>query len=160
VVPYLQRISKGSLARQFKRRALKSKALLRAAITGAQAVAELDAALAAHSENMGGIEVLFSIPFPELGEIKTLRAAMQLWLDLEVELTRLLAEHAAAKGGAAQDALDDAIEVAVLRAEGIKDVRCSPKQWQLYEQARAPWAPRPLSPAPPRFLIHAAGRPS
>ena len=47
---------------------------------------------------------------------------MQLWLDLEVELTRLLAEHAAAKGGAAQDALDDAIEVAVLRAEGIKDV--------------------------------------
>ena len=58
------------------------------------------------------------------------------------------------------EAAEAPAEVAVLRAEGIKDVRCSQKQWQLYEQARAAWAPRPLSPAPPRFLIHAAGRPA
>ena len=52
------------------------------------------------------------MPFPELAEVKTLRAAMQLWLDLEVELTKLLAEHA--KGGDAANAVADAIEVCML----------------------------------------------
>ena len=167
VVPYMQRITRGALAREFKRRALRSKALLRKAINEASVVADLDAALVEHTENMRLMLCIFSIPFPELAEVKTLRAAMQLWLDLEIEITKLLAEHA--KGGDAADAVADAIEVcmycmhagihtrahlaallvprpraprpaplqvAVLRAEKIKDVRCNKAQWALYEAAR------------------------
>ena len=164
----MQRITRGALAREFKRRALRSKALLRKAINEASVVADLDAALVEHTENMRMMLCIFSIPFPELAEVKTLRAAMQLWLDLELEITKLLAEHA--KGGDAADAVADAIEVcmyiacmhaniivcaracarggrataphparvqvAVLRAEKIKDVRCNKAQWALYEAAR------------------------
>ena len=109
VVPYMQRITRGALAREFRRRALRSKALLRRAITDAAVVGDLDAALVAHTDNMRAMLCIFSVPFPELAEVKTLRAAMQLWLDLEVELTRLLAEHA--KGAGEADAVADAIEV-------------------------------------------------
>jgi len=109
VVPYMQRITRGALARDFRRRALRSKALLRRAITDATVVGDLDVALVAHTDNMRAMISIFSVPFPELAEVKTLRAAMQLWLDLEVELTRLLAEHA--KGADAADAVADAIEV-------------------------------------------------
>ena len=125
----MQRMTRGALAREFKRRALRSKALLHRAIGSAQVVADLDAALQAHTETMAAMELLFSVPFPELAEVRTLRAAMQLWFDLELELTALLGEHA--KGGAPQEAADDAIEVAAPRARA-----CSPIHDSLQPHAR------------------------
>ena len=65
VVPYMQRITRGSLAREFRRRALRSKALLRAAITDATIVSDLDAALVAHTDNMRAMLSIFRSPQPK-----------------------------------------------------------------------------------------------
>jgi len=135
VVPFLQRTLRGGLARELKRRLLVSRKLLRHAIDSAELINQLDATLQEHVENMGAMALLFAIELREIGEIKRLRAGMQLWADLEVELRVLLAEDA--KGGDAAEAVADALEVAVLRAEEIKHVRCNPQQRALFEQARA-----------------------
>ena len=62
----MQRITRGSLAREFRRRALRSKALLRAAITDATIVSDLDAALVAHTDNMRAMLSIFRSPEPEI----------------------------------------------------------------------------------------------
>ena len=146
----MQRITRGALAREFKRRALRSKALLRKAINEASVVGDLDAALVEHTENMRMMLCIFSIPFPELAEVKTLRAAMQLWLDLEIEITKLLAEHA--KGGDAADAVADAIEVCMYITYMQTNIMCA--------RARVPEVvvPRPRAPRPCRWRCCAPRR--
>jgi len=156
VVPYMQRITRGALAREFKRRALRSKALLRKAINEASVVADLDAALVEHTENMRMMLCIFSIPFPELAEVKTLRAAMQLWLDLELEITKLLAEHA--KGGDAADAVADAIEVCMYIACMQADIHVCARACARGGRATAPRACRWRCCAPRRSRTCVATR--
>ena len=105
-------------------------------------VGDLDAALVEHTENMRMMLCIFSIPFPELAEVKTLRAAMQLWLDLEIEITKLLAEHA--KGGDAADAVADAIEVCVYLHTCMHAYMCARAR---LTEVVVPRAPRPAPPA-------------
>ena len=131
VVPYLQRISRGQLAREFRRRCVKSAARLKVAKAEATSLADVDAALAAHAELLGPFARLFPvIKLPEIAALRELRRAMEEWVSLEGELVALLARDA--------DEVYEQLAAAVLRAEtaAAAGVKCTPAQQELYDRGR------------------------
>ena len=125
VVPFLQRHTRGTLARECNRRAKRSRQNLAAALASAATlgVAGLQDALAAHASLMGGLTRLFAIDFPEAEAVKFTAKAMEQWLVLEPEMEVLVA---------ANECTPD-LELVVMRAEAIKDVAGTTRQMELFQ---------------------------
>ena len=122
---------RGQLAREVRRRCVKSAARLKVAKAEATSLADVDAALAAHAELLGPFARLFPvIKLPEIAALRELRRAMEEWVSLEGELVALLARDA--------DEVYEQLAAAVLRAEtaAAAGVKCTPAQQELYDRGR------------------------
>ena len=137
LVPYLQRMIRGALARECKRRCLASAANIREALQSACSVAECDAAAMAHGKLLGPHVKLFAPKLTEMRELRKLRNAFGEWVKLERELEAALAKFALSEGGEDEDEAFLAVESALLHAEKLRGVvKCTPFQQEIYEHAR------------------------
>ena len=137
LVPFMQRLVRGHLARECRRRAIGSRGALAAAVGSVRSVAECDAAASAHARVMGRFVKLFSLQIPELKQLRGLRAAFQQWIVLERELETALAKYAIADEGAEEEAAFAVVEAACLHADQLRGVvACTPFQQKIYDHAR------------------------
>ena len=137
VVPCLQRVARGLLARECKRRCLKSAAALRQALKTVVSVAECDAAAAAHGKLIGGYAKIFAPKVKEIRELRKLRSACEQWVVLERELEGALAKYSIASEGDEEAEAFLRVEAALIHAEKLRGViKCTPFQQKIYDHAR------------------------
>ena len=137
LVPYLQRMVRGALARECKRRCLRSKANLKAALETACSVGECDAAAMAHGKLLGLHAKIFAPKLAEMRELRKLRNAFGEWVKLEKELESALARFVIAEGESDEEEAFSGVEIALLHAESLRGVvKCTPFQQEIYEHAR------------------------
>ena len=137
LVPYLQRLIRGHLARECKRRCLKSAARLRDVLPVACSIAECDAAATAHGKLLGGHARIFAPKLKEMKELRALRTAFGEWVKLERELEAALSKFVIASDGPDEEDAFLGVEGALLHAEKLRGVvKCTPFQQKIYEHAR------------------------
>ena len=139
LVPYLQRIARGHLARECRRRCIQTSKNLTKALTDVTCLQECDAAASAHGKLMGGYAKLFSPYIKEIRQLRTLRSAFEEWVKLERELEAALAKYVIADDENEEEAFAG-VESAMIHAEQLREVvgtRCTPFQLEIYGHARS-----------------------
>ncbi len=132
VTPYLQRMVRGTLARECKRRCAASATRLREVLETARSVGECDAAFKAHASSLGGLTKIFSPRVPPLNELREMRRSFEQWVALERKMEAALFTYATAIDDEAETAAYDAVEIALVHAEELKKhVRCTPFQQKM-----------------------------
>lgn len=145
LVPHVQRLVRGFLARECKRRCIKSAATLRVALASCVSVAQCDAAATEHGKTLGNYARLFSPAVKEIRQLRKLRTACEQWVLLEKQLEAALATYAIAVDEVAEDAAFVAVEAALLHAEQLRGViKCTPFQQKLCALVPLLHAARPI----------------
>jgi len=133
LVPFLQRVTRGTLAREFRRRCKRSAASLGRAVAharsaGTEGIDDLEAAIACHAELLGTLVAMFACEIDEAMQAKRLRRELQQLLALEEEVAALLRQDI--------DESYDQLIAAVERLETLSTISHTPRQQQLKANAR------------------------